>query len=131
MKLTIRKGMLLKFVKFLKWSKIAAKLAAVGTTITGALASLSGSAVTGIALSAAGATTYAATDLHSQGCEKTRHIPPGHVNKSVNTLRKSEIRKTKKPAGQPKTMQSNMPQAKHAPMRNATGSTLPLLKRKQ
>jgi hypothetical protein len=89
MKLTINKIRLLKFLRLLKRGKIAAKFAAIGTTITGAVAAFSGSATTGAALSAAGATAYAATSA-TQGYEKTKHIPPVRVDKTANMLRKHE-----------------------------------------
>jgi len=131
MKFSIRKSMLLKFVKFLKWSKIAAKLAAVGTTMTGALASLSGSATTGIALSAAGASTYAATDLQTKGYEKTKHIPPGRVDKAANILRRQEMGKARKPASQSKGARSGFQPVKHTPVRSASGAAFTHLPRKK
>src|SRR5882757_336265 len=89
MKLAIRKIRLLKFLRFLKRGTVAAKFAAIGTTITGAIAALSGSATTGTALSAAGAATYAATSA-TQGYEKTKHIPPVRVDKTANMLRQHD-----------------------------------------
>ena len=92
MKLTISKATLIKILKLLKWGKVTAKIAVIGTTITGAATALSGSASTGVALSAAGATAYAATTgLPKPRYEKTKHIPPGRVDKAANMLRKQEI----------------------------------------
>lgn len=67
-----------KIKKIIRWSKVVAKFAAIGTTITGAVtAATSGSATTGFALGAAGATTYAATkSIPVNGYEKTKHISP-------------------------------------------------------
>ena len=96
MKLKFSKSLLIKIVRFLKWGKILAKFAAIGTTVSGAITALSGSATSGVALSAAGATTYAATKgLPSQGYEKTKHIPPGRVDKAANMLRQQEIARAK------------------------------------
>ena len=87
-----KKSKLKNLVKILKWGKLLAKLAAIGTTISGAVAALSGSATAGITISAAGATTYAATKgIPTKGYEKTKHIPPGKINKQANMLRQQEI----------------------------------------
>ena len=92
MKLKINKVFLVKLIRFLKWGKIIAKLAAIGTTISGAVTALTSSATTGVAISAAGATTYAATKgLAPQTYEKTKHIPPGRVDKAANMMRKMEM----------------------------------------
>ena len=92
MKLTINKIILIKFLRLLKRGKIAAKFAAIGAAITGAVTALSGSATTGVAMSAAGATAYAASKgVPSQGYEKTKHIPPGRVDKTANLLRQQEM----------------------------------------
>jgi hypothetical protein len=128
MKLAIRRTILLKFIKFLRWSKIAAKFAAVGATITGALASLSGSATAGIALSAAGATTYAATDLPAQGYERTKHVPPGRTQQSVNMQR--TMGRVNKPGKQMK-MNTSLLQTKQPPARNASSMAVTHLPRKK
>jgi hypothetical protein len=75
MKLAIKNITFIKFLKLLKRGKIAARFAAIGTAITGAVTALSGSATTGVALSAAGVTAYAVTSV-PQSYEKTRHVPP-------------------------------------------------------
>jgi hypothetical protein len=112
MQLTVKKSTVVKIIRFLKWTKIAAKLAAIGTTVSGAIAALSGSATTGIALSAAGATTYAASKgLPQNSYEKTKHVPPGRVNKQANMLRIKEmeqLRQSKSAETQMKSVQGNM-----------------------
>jgi hypothetical protein len=121
MKITISKATLFKIVKILKWGKLLAKLAAIGTTISGAVTALSGSATTGMALSAAGATTYAAAKtLPTKGYEKTRHIPPGRVDKAANLLRQQEIVKGKKGMNSG-TRPGTMTTAKTLPGRSALG----------
>jgi hypothetical protein len=79
MKSFINKKMLSRIFILLKWGKITAKFAAIGTTITGAITAFtSSSSATGIAMGAAGATTYAATkELAKEGYEKTKHVSPG------------------------------------------------------
>jgi len=74
----ISKKTLITIAKVLKWSKIIAKFAAIGTTITGGIAALtSASSSTGLALTAAGATTYvAAKNIPVHDYEKTRHVSP-------------------------------------------------------
>jgi len=92
MKRIISKSMLVRFIKILKWGKIVAKFTAVGTMVSGAVTALSGSATTGVVLSATGATSYAvAKGLPQQGYEKTKHIPPGRVDKTANLLRQQKL----------------------------------------
>ena len=73
-----RKKTITKLAKFIRWSKIAAKFAAVSTTIAAAVAAFaSSSATTGFAIGAAGATSYAATKtIPVHGYEKIKHISP-------------------------------------------------------
>lgn len=110
MKLTISKKTLLKFIRYLRWSKIAAKFASLCTTIMGAVAAVYGSATTGVALGAAGASTYAATKgVQVQGYERTKHVPPGRVDKAANLLRKMEMDKNYRPSTKPKKALSAAP----------------------
>jgi hypothetical protein len=76
---------LAKIITILKWGKIAAKVVALGTTISGAITALTSSSVTtGFVLGATGATTYVAVKtLPNKGYEKTTHISP-KVNNGMN-----------------------------------------------
>jgi hypothetical protein len=115
----------MRIVKVLKWGQFITKLAAIGTAISGAVTALSGSAASGIAISAAGATTYAATNgIQMQGYEKTRHIPPGRVDKAANMMRMMEIdamsKKKKRPQRQRvDNMMPVMPSKNHQAARSA------------
>lgn len=74
------KKWLRRVIAVLRWSKVVAKITAIGATVSGAVMSVvGGSAVTGFAVSAAGATSYAAVKnipIPVSGYERTRHIPP-------------------------------------------------------
>jgi len=133
MKMPISKSTLIKIVKVLKWGKIAAKLAAIGTTISGAVTALSGSATSGVALSAAGATTYAAAKgIPTQGYEKTKHIPPTRSNSCSDKpaaaaimMQQDAEKPMRKAAGKPGKMMpggASAMQAKKPAMRSAMSS---------
>jgi hypothetical protein len=56
---------------------VVAKLAAIGTAVTGAFTAITSSMSTGFAITAAGATSYAAAkNIPVQGYDKTKHISP-------------------------------------------------------
>lgn len=87
MQLIFNKATLLKFFRLLKWSKVVAQFAALGTTMAGAVTAFSGSAATGMALTAAGATTYAVTNgMPVKTYEKTAHIPPARADRTMSML---------------------------------------------
>ncbi len=68
---------LLRIKKLLKWTRIAAKFIAIGAAITGAVTALSSSITTGAAISAAGATGFAAAKtVPGKNYDKIRHVSP-------------------------------------------------------
>jgi hypothetical protein len=84
-----------RIIKILQWSKVTAKFIAVCSTIAGmvAAAASSSAATTGLALSAAGATTLAATKTipSTRGYEKIKHIAPPRIIRSTKDSEKTSI----------------------------------------
>ncbi len=75
-------------ISWRKWVRLAAKITAIGATITGAVtAASSASTTTGIAIGAAGATgTYVTTKgVPLKGYEKIKHVSP-KANQRQNTV---------------------------------------------
>jgi len=73
----LSKKTMARIIKFLQWTRIVAKFAAIGTTIAGAVTAFSSSATTGFAIGAAGATSYAAAKtVPVHGYEKIKHVSP-------------------------------------------------------
>ncbi len=73
----------------LRWGKIVTRIAAIGATITGAFAALfsSSSITSGVALTAAGASTLAAAEkIPDPKYIKTKHVPP----KAIGAKRSSK-----------------------------------------
>lgn len=79
----------------LRWSKLIARITAIGATITGAVAALfsSSSVTSGIALTAAGASTLAATEKlpDHKGYIKTKHVPPRRTSTRQATVLAPDI----------------------------------------
>jgi hypothetical protein len=122
-----KKKLLTRLSTLLRWGKITAKFAAIGTTITGVVAAFtSSSSATGITIGAAGATTYAATkDLTSSGYEKTKHVAPGPAIRgslAARAIMEAGMRKPEKgeafveePVMKFKTFMDAKPEKKHEP----------------
>jgi len=71
-------------VNWRKWSRIAVKICAIGTTVTGAVTAVSSSSsATGIAMGAAGATggIVAFQGIPVKGYERIKHVPPTQNNR--------------------------------------------------
>ncbi len=94
----------------LKWGKLITRITAISATLTGAFAALfsSSSVASGIALTAAGASTLAAAEkLPSQRYVKTKHIPPHPALRSGRSVLQPDI------LAKPEKIVSNSSSAAH------------------
>jgi hypothetical protein len=101
--------------RIFKWSRIAAKIAALGTALAGALTLLvQTSIMTSILLGAVGATTYAAArTIPEMGYERTRHISPRPDGSPLRSPSHGNRTRTAKSVSQQRRLASSLSNRTH------------------